>query len=82
LPCSSRSMAMAEQSAAASHALAASAGEIERLVEGFQVTAEVRDYRPRAAPTAPAAPRRDEFRQRYIQGANALKIEPSARPGR
>jgi methyl-accepting chemotaxis protein len=76
--------AMVEQSAAATHALASDAEDLERLIDGFQVGAEIHQYRPRqAAPRreAPAAPRREAFRERYVQGANALKIEPRSRPG-
>jgi len=76
--------AMVEQSMAASHALAAEAAELERLVGGFQVGAQVHEYRPRqdrARREAPVAPRREAFRDRYVQGANALKIEPRSRPG-
>ncbi|MDB5456168.1 MAG: chemotaxis protein [Caulobacter sp.] len=78
-----RTAAMAEQSAAASQALAVTAVELERLAGGFQVTAQVHEYRPRLAEAVPAVPQQlDAFRQRYVQGATALKIEPSARPGR
>ncbi|WP_419251765.1 methyl-accepting chemotaxis protein [Caulobacter sp. ErkDOM-YI] len=74
--------AMVEQSTAASHALASEAAELERLVGRFQVGAEVRELRsPVAAPRPTAAPSRESFRQRYVQGANALKVEPSTRPG-
>ncbi len=83
--------AMVEQSTAASHALSVEAAELEQLIGRFQVGAEVRQMpAPRAArPAAPApstarptaAPTRESFRQRYVQGANALKVEPSSRPG-
>ncbi|MBU4436421.1 MAG: HAMP domain-containing protein [Alphaproteobacteria bacterium] len=77
--------AMVEQSTAASHALASEAAELERLVGRFQVGAEVHDLRPQApsrpAPRPTAAPSRESFRQRYVQGANALKVAPSSRPG-
>ncbi|MFZ0268088.1 methyl-accepting chemotaxis protein [Caulobacter sp.] len=75
--------AMVEQSAAATGALAAEVEELERLLGGFQVGAEIHEYRPRHDPRreAPAAPRREAFRDRYVQGANALKIEPRSRPG-
>jgi methyl-accepting chemotaxis protein len=76
--------AMVEQSTAASHALASEAAELERLVGRFQVGAEVRELRPRTGrPSSPqaTAPTRESFRQRYVQGANALKMAPSARPG-
>jgi methyl-accepting chemotaxis protein len=76
--------AMVEQSTAASHALASEAAELERLIGRFQVGARVHDYRPRQDREhreAPAAPRREAFRERYAQGANALKVEPSSRPG-
>jgi methyl-accepting chemotaxis protein len=73
--------AMVEQSTAASHALASEAVELERLIGRFQVGARVHDYRPRQAREAPAAPRREAFRERYAQGANALKVEPGSRPG-
>ena len=77
--------AMVEQSNAASHALASEAAELERLVGRFQVGAEVHQFRPQAAarpaPRPTAAPTRESFRQRYVQGANALKVAPSARPG-
>jgi methyl-accepting chemotaxis protein len=76
--------AMVEQSTAASHALASEAAELERLIGRFQVGAEVHEYRPRQdreRREAPAAPRREAFRERYVQGANALKIEPRSRPG-
>ncbi len=77
--------AMVEQSTAASHALASEAAELERLVGRFQVGAEVHELRPQA-PARPAArpvaaPSRESFRQRYVQGANALKVAPSSRPG-
>ncbi|ALL12948.1 methyl-accepting chemotaxis protein [Caulobacter henricii] len=74
--------AMVEQSTAASHALASEAAELERLVGRFKVGAEVREMRsPVAAPRPTAAPSRESFRQRYVQGGNALKVEPSTRPG-
>ena len=80
--------AMVEQSTAASHALSTEAAELERLISRFQVGAEVRDIPVRAerrtaapAQRPAAAPTREGFRQRYVQGANALKIEPSSRPG-
>ena len=73
--------AMVEQSTAAAHALSSEAGELERLIGRFQVGAEVRDLHPRQAPRQPAAPRREAFRERYVQGANALKIAPQSRPG-
>ncbi|WP_165185720.1 methyl-accepting chemotaxis protein [Caulobacter soli] len=75
--------AMVEQSAAATSALAAEAEELERLLGGFQIGAEIHEYRPRhdARREVPAAPRREAFRERYVQGANALKIEPRSRPG-
>ncbi|WP_421737308.1 methyl-accepting chemotaxis protein [Caulobacter sp.] len=77
--------AMVEQSTAASHALSTEAAELERLVSRFQVGAEVHELRPRA-PARPAArpttaPTRESFRQRYVQGANALKVAPASRPG-
>ena len=76
--------AMVEQSTAASHALASEAAELERLVGRFQVGAEVRELHPREprrTPPPTTAPTRESFRQRYVQGANALKVAPSARPG-
>jgi methyl-accepting chemotaxis protein len=75
--------AMVEQSAVATSALAAEAEELERLLGGFQVGAQIHEYRPRHDPRrdVPAAPRREAFRERYVQGANALKIEPRSRPG-
>jgi methyl-accepting chemotaxis protein len=75
--------AMVEQSAAATNALAAEVEELERLLGGFQVGAEIHEYRPRhdQRPEVPAAPRREAFRDRYVQGATALKIEPRSRPG-
>jgi methyl-accepting chemotaxis protein len=76
--------AMVEQSTAASHALASEAAELERLIGRFQVGAEIHEYRPRQdreRREAPAAPRREAFRERYVQGANALRIEPRSRPG-
>ena len=77
--------AMVEQSTAASHALASEAAELERLVGRFQVGAQVHELR-QPAPSRPVsrpttAPTRETFRQRYVQGANALKMAPSARPG-
>ncbi|KQY31031.1 chemotaxis protein [Caulobacter sp. Root487D2Y] len=75
--------AMVEQSAAATSALAAEVEELERLLGGFQVGAQIHEYRPRQDQRreAPAAPRREAFRDRYVQGATALKIEPRSRPG-
>jgi methyl-accepting chemotaxis protein len=75
--------AMVEQSAAATNALAAEVEELERLLGGFQVGAEIHEYRPRhdQRREVPAAPRREAFRDRYVQGATALKIEPRSRPG-
>ena len=77
--------AMVEQSTAASHALSNEAAELERLIARFQVGAEVREMparRPAAPPARPAAaPTRESFRQRYVQGANALKVQPASRPG-
>jgi methyl-accepting chemotaxis protein len=73
--------AMVEQSTAASHALAAEAAELEHLIGRFRIGAEIHEYRPRPGREAPAAPRREAFRERYVQGANALKIEPRSRPG-
>ena len=75
--------AMVEQSTAASRALASEAEELERLIGRFQVGAEIHEYRPRQERRreVPAAPRREAFRERYVQGANALKIEPRSRPG-
>jgi methyl-accepting chemotaxis protein len=73
--------AMVEQTTAASHALAAEAAELEHLIGRFRVGAEIHEYRPRPGREAPAAPRREAFRERYVQGANALKIEPRSRPG-
>jgi methyl-accepting chemotaxis protein len=75
--------AMVEQSAVATSALAAEAEELERLLGGFQVGAQIHEYRPRHDPRrdVPATPRREAFRERYVQGANALKIEPRSRPG-
>jgi methyl-accepting chemotaxis protein len=75
--------AMVEQSAVATNALAAEAEELERLLGGFQVGAQIHEYRPRQEQRReiPAAPRREAFRDRYVQGANALKIEPRSRPG-
>jgi methyl-accepting chemotaxis protein len=75
--------AMVEQSTAASHAVASEAAELELLIGRFQVGAEIHEYRPRQERRreVPAAPRREAFRERYVQGANALKIEPRSRPG-
>jgi methyl-accepting chemotaxis protein len=75
--------AMVEQSAAAAGALAAEVEDLERLLGGFQVGAQIHEYRPRQDQRreVPAAPRREAFRDRYVQGANALKIEPRSRPG-
>jgi methyl-accepting chemotaxis protein len=76
--------AMVEQSTAATYALASEAAELERLIGRFQVGAEIHDYRPRHEPArrdAPAPARREAFRERYVHGANALKIEPRSRPG-
>ncbi len=79
--------AMVEQSTAASHALSNEAAQLERLIARFQVGAEVhelqtRSERPAISTSRPAtAPTRESFRQRYVQGANALKVAPSSRPG-
>jgi methyl-accepting chemotaxis protein len=77
--------AMVEQSTAASHALSTEAAELERLVSRFQVGAQIHELRApapaRPAPRPTAAPTRESFRQRYVQGANALKVAPSSRPG-
>ena len=79
--------AMVEQSTAASHALSNEAAELERLIARFKVGAEVHEMPPRverrpAAPARPAAaPTRETFRQRYVQGSSALKVAPSSRPG-
>ena len=81
--------AMVQQSSAASRALANEAAELERLVGRYQVGAEIHEmparveHRPTAPPQRPtvAAPTRETFRQRYVQGANALKVAPSSRPG-
>ena len=80
--------AMVEQSTAASHALSTEAAELERLIGRFQVGAEIRELPARAerraaAPASrpAAAPTRESFRQRYVQGANALKVQPGSRPG-
>jgi methyl-accepting chemotaxis protein len=74
--------AMVEQSAAATNALAAEVEELERLLGGFQVGAQIHEYRPRQERReVPVAPRREAFRDRYVQGATALKIEPRSRPG-
>jgi len=81
--------AMVQQSSAASRALAEEAAELERLVGRYQIGAVVHemparvDRRPTVPPQRPtvAAPTRETFRQRYVQGANALKVAPSSRPG-
>ena len=75
--------AMVEQSAAATSALAAEVEELERLLGGYQVGAQIHEYRPRHDQRREvlAAPRREAFRERYVQGATALKIEPRSRPG-
>ncbi|MET3664836.1 methyl-accepting chemotaxis protein [Caulobacter sp. 1776] len=80
--------AMVEQSTAASHALSTEAAELERLIARFQVGAEAREMparverRPAApAPRPVAAPTRESFRQRYVQGSSALKVAPGSRPG-
>ncbi len=79
--------AMVEQSTAASHALSNEAAQLERLIGRFQVGAEVHELptradRPAISASRPAtAPTRESFRQRYVQGANALKVAPSSRPG-
>ena len=75
--------AMVEQSAAATSALAAEVEELERLLGGFQVGAQIHEYRPRQDQRREVlvAPRREAFRDRYVQGATALKIEPRSRPG-
>lgn len=79
--------AMVEQSTAASHALSNEAAQLERLIGRFQVGAEVHELQTRSERSAistsrPAtAPTRESFRQRYVQGANALKVAPSSRPG-
>jgi len=73
--------AMVEQSTAASHALSSEAAELERLVSRFKVGAEVQNLRTRDAPRPAAAPTRESFRQRYVAGNTALKVEPSSRPG-
>ena len=73
--------AMVEQSTAASHALSNEAAELERLIGRFQVGAQVHDLRDPPRRVAPAAPRREAFRDRYVQGSTALKIEPRFRPG-
>ena len=72
---------MVQQSAAAAGALAAEAEDLERRLGGYRVGAEIHEYRPRQDQRHEAAPRRDAFRERYVQGANALKIEPRSRPG-
>lgn len=79
-----RNAAMVQQSTAANRALASEAAELERLIGGFQVEAEIHQYRPRQESVhrpGPAPARREAFRERYVQGANALKIEPRSRPG-
>ncbi|WP_454717120.1 methyl-accepting chemotaxis protein [Caulobacter segnis] len=80
--------AMVEQSTAASHALSTEAAELERLIGRFQVGAVVHEMPVRAErrPAAPAqrpaaAPTRESFRQRYVQGSSALKVQPGNRPG-
>jgi len=73
--------AMVEQSTAASHALSNEAAELERLIGRFQVGGEVRQMPSRTERAVPVAPRREAFRERYVQGANALKFEPQSRPG-
>jgi len=75
--------AMVEQSAAATSALAAEVEELERLLGGYQIGAQIHEYRPRQdhRREVPVAPRREAFRDRYVQGATALKIEPRSRPG-
>ncbi len=80
--------AMVEQSTAASHALSTEAAELERLIGRFQVGAVVHEMPARAErrPVAPAqrpaaAPTRESFRQRYVQGSSALKVQPGSRPG-
>ena len=73
--------AMVEQSTAASHALSNEAAELERLIGRFQVGAQVHDLRDRFRGAEPTAPRREAFRDRYVQGATAVKIEPRFRPG-
>ncbi len=76
--------AMVEQSTAASHALSNEAAQLERLIARFQVGAEVRELpqrRPVSVQRPTAAPVRETFRQRYVQGANALKVKPAERPG-
>jgi methyl-accepting chemotaxis protein len=81
--------AMVQQSSAASRALADEAAELERLVGRYRVGAEIHEMPARVErrPAAPAqrptvaAPTRETFRQRYVQGSNALKVAPSSRPG-
>jgi methyl-accepting chemotaxis protein len=80
--------AMVEQSTAASHALSTEAAELERLIGRFQVGAVVHEIparverRPAAPASRPAAaPTRESFRQRYVQGGAALKVQPGSRPG-
>ena len=76
--------AMVEQSTAASHALSNETAQLERLIARFQVGAEVRELpqrRPVSVQRPTAAPVRETFRQRYVQGANALKVKPAERPG-
>ena len=75
------SWAAPSQSTAASHALSSEAAELERLVSRFKVGAEVQNLRTRDAPRPAAAPTRESFRQRYVAGNTALKVEPSSRPG-
>ncbi len=88
-----QNVTMVEQSTAATHALSNEAAELERLVSRFQIGAEIHalrpqalaharpDARPQAARPTAAAPTRESFRQRYVQGANALKVAPASRPG-
>jgi methyl-accepting chemotaxis protein len=79
--------AMVEQSTAASHALSNEAAQLERLIGRFQVGAEIHELPARGdrsaiSVTRPAtAPTRETFRQRYVQGAAALKVAPNSRPG-
>jgi methyl-accepting chemotaxis protein len=75
---------MVEQSTAASHALSNEAAQLERLIARFQVGAEVRELpqrRPVSVQRPTAAPVRETFRQRYVQGSSALKVTPAERPG-